>query len=338
MITTKKSLRDLRQQQHDAFHKDEPGSWFTTMTQFLNNTDFGKDGALAINLGDGDARVFDAQGNPVPVYEERTVKTVDSEGQDVKKKVDELVGYLETKHRGWSAPVLQYAIPGCVPCSGTVFGARIGSGILVAVGLGDTSKTPFAYALAEELAGDEGYYVVRLGEPLSGYTTDLSAATNEIVKAIMAHKVIVIDSIKDVLGTARGNATSSGISRGAYQFISDLGTIAATRGCVIIVPVNPSSSDPRIAEMLVEATKSNATMLAQGEGSTWTIYSRTGEGLLRTATKFKATFEEGDLVMSLSVPGSNHKPGQTRESRDLAVTSVISAHDYETIIQKITRH
>lgn len=338
MKMQKGQLKAVREAQFNAFHKDEPGSWFTMFSGLLaDHVQHASkdDGILSINLGNGAPRVFGLDGEAVAIYD-RVKKQVEVEGGKFETQdVLQFSGYKESKHRGWSPHLLDRVIPGCVPCVGTLLGARIGAGVLVVVGKGDSSKTPFAYAIAEEIGGEDGYEVIRLGEPLSGYNTDLETATDDIVKAIISSRVIVMDSIKDVLGTAGGNATSSGLSRGAFQFISDLGTIAASRGCIIIIPVNPSSADTKVADLLTEAAKSNATMVAIGADRNWEVLGRTGEGLLRTKTAVIGEFAKGSLVMTLSVPGSATKAGQT--VKDVAVTTAVSSAEYESIINRLSR-
>ncbi|ACM91123.1 P4 [Pseudomonas phage phi2954] len=310
-------LTKLRQMQHNAYHKAVPGAWFDMMTDIIAKTEKteleSSDGVLSINLANGKPILFDKTGAPVR----------DEQGE-----------YVNSTHRGWTVAITSQLTPGCVPCVGEVLGARIGSGVLVAVGKGNSAKTPFAYALAEEIGGEDGYEVIRLGEPLSGYNTDLEAATFEIVHAIMNTKVIVLDSIKDVLGNAAGNATSSGISRGAFQFLSDLGSIAASRGCIIIIPVNPSSSDPKIEDLMIEASKSNATMVAVGKDDSWNILGRTGEGLIRTSTVLATSFDPKTLLMTLS--GTTTKRTETVASK-VAVQTVIANGEFEQMVHRLTR-
>lgn len=310
-------LAKLRKLQSEAYHKAIPGVWFDNVTKLIADTKETEleaaEGVLSINLANGKPILFDKNGDPIR----------DAEGQ-----------FVTSSHRGWSVKITNQLVPGCVPCVGMLLDTRIGAGVLVAVGKGNSAKTPFAYALAEEIGGKSGYEVIRLGEPLSGYNTDLEAATFEIVQAIMTSRVIVLDSIKDVLGSAAGNATSSGISRGAFQFLSDLGTIAASRGCIIIIPVNPSSSDPRIEDLMIEASRSNSTMVAVGKNDSWTILGRTGEGLVRTSTELMTSFDSKTLLMTLK--GS--KPNKTETiASESAVQTVIANGEMEQLIHRLTR-
>lgn len=333
-------LTKLRKQQYDAYHKDEPGAWFGEVTAIIAALQVPREeGVLSINLANGSPVAFDANGNAVQLMkkEKRSVVALDAEGNEIRnvEEIEVFDQYATSSHRGWHQSILDRLVPGCVPCAGTVFGARIGAGIMVAVGRGDSAKTPFAHALGELVGAEEGYEVVRLGEPLSGYNTDLEEATSNIVKAVLTSRVIVIDSIKDILGNAGGNATSSGLSRGAFQFISDLGTIAASRGCLIIVPVNPSSSDPKIEQLMIEVSKSNATMVAIGDQQGWEILSRTGEGLIRTRTQIGYKFNDKTLLMELHAGWSDQ--GKETKVKTTALQTSISNDEFEQIVSRLSR-
>jgi len=163
---------------------------------------------------------------------------------------------------------------------------------------GGAGKTPMAHALAG--AGGVEYEVVRYGEPLAGYISDERIGAITLANALFHHADVVVDSVKDLLALAGGGAMKAGISRGALPTLSRWGAIAAQLGATIYVPINPSSADDEVVELLVEAAKSNATctIYADGENS-WRYLSRRGEGLRRDSGSFKVRYN-ADGVMTIN--------------------------------------
>jgi hypothetical protein len=199
--------------------------------------------------------------------------------------------------RGWHADFRMFSVPGMVPTNKVVDGLRIPCGVVLVVGGASTAKTPMVHALAG--AGGSRYGVVRYGEPLGGYTTDQRVAALDLGRALIQCSDIVFDSIKDLLAFAPGGAMSSGLSRGSFPILSDLSAIAASVGATIYVPMNPSTPDPEIMTMIVEAARSNVAMVVtttsvdEAAGTAkWHALTRLGEGLKRESVEFSTYFDK----------------------------------------------
>jgi hypothetical protein len=189
---------------------------------------------------------------------------------------------------------------------------RIPAGLCLLVGGAAAGKTPLAHALAG--FGDRDYHVVRYGEPLSGYITNEDDAAFHVAKALLSKHDVVLDSVKDVLSLMGGAAMKSGLSREVLPLFSRWATIAADIGVTLYVPVNPSSPDDEVISLLVEATKSNATMTIYSDGGDkWSFVARRGEGLQR---------ESGALT-------ARYLPDGTVEIRNGA-TSALSTKEYSS--------
>lgn len=329
MITLykKDDFVSTRKGQYDAFHKDKPGSWFANATKKL--ADIADDvPVLALGIESGEAIVFNAHGEAMTKKVSKKIKG--ENGDETVVSVDG--GVLTQGHRGWIVDLSDGRV-GCSPVVAEHDGHRYASGMMIVTGPGNAGKTPLVHALGEAIAGDEPYATIRFGEPLSGYNTDFDEFIREIAYAIIHYRVIVVDSLKNVIGAAGGNATSGGISRGAFDLLSDLGAVAASRGCVIIASLNPTSNDARIVELVQEAARSNSTSLAiasQTEGE-WTILTRTGEGLQRLTHTLRTHY--GDYsVLEIGTEANGH--GKVTSSK--IKQTVITATDLESTLRRLT--
>lgn len=317
-LLNRSSLIDLRAAQKKAFYVDVPGSWFDAMTSRIQGMDDSAN-VLGFGLDSNKVLAFNKNGDPIAIFEE-------GEAESGKNKL------LYIKHRGWDNYVKNSVTPGCVPCVAEVNGARYGAGLAVIAGRGDVGKTPFVHAFGDYLAGDEKYATVRFGEPLSGYDSNFESFVRDIAEAMLKYRVIVLDSLKDVIASIGGNATTGGFSRGAFQLLSDLGSMATTRGCIIIAAVNPTSNDDKLVELLNEVSRSNATTLVVAEPalSQWNIITRTGEGLLRVTHVLKSRYTD-DLVMEFHSDSAS----SSRAKGTALKQTVISSSDLESIIRRL---
>nr|QYF49705.1 MAG: hypothetical protein 3 [Guangxi cystovirus 5]QYF49725.1 MAG: hypothetical protein 3 [Guangxi cystovirus 8] len=215
---------------------------------------------------------------------------------------------------------------GAVPAAAILNGERYAAGMTIVTGGGNTGKTPFLHALAAELGGNRGYTVIRFGEPLSGYSSDIQSFLDELSIAVSHHKVIVIDSLKDIINSSTGAAAVGGLSRAAFSFLSDLGSIAATRGCMVLSAMNPSSGSDRVKDEVLEAVISNATTVIlpendMGASVTWKVLSRTGEGLLRKSWLVSMSYGDFSFVSIKAdvsaKPNGNANPASTATQNDV---------------------
>jgi len=188
-------------------------------------------------------------------------------------------------------PHIESGVPlGSAPTNKMIGKFRIPCGLVLIVGGGNTGKTPMAHALAG--FGNAEYGVVRYGEPLAGYISDETLGALELGRTMYRYGDVVVDSVKDVLAMTAGGAMKAGISRGALPLLSRWGAIAASMGCTLYVPLNPSSPDEEVIKLLAEAAKSNSTtsIFANGANS-WQYITRAGEGLMREQGTFGSRYD-----------------------------------------------
>lgn len=325
-ILSNKSLIALRKQQSDAFHKDKPLTRFNNVTAMINALD-DDEPVLGLGIQNDGTLVFGPRGSAL-----RELRDTEDAGSDGVVAIEgKPLKLLKQKYRGWAPVITNGLTPGCVPCVAEVDGVRYGAGLTIVAGRGDVGKTPFVHAYGSLLAGGNDYAVIRFGEPLSGYTTDFDSFVSDLAEAMITHSVIVIDSLKDVIASVGGNATTGGLSRGAFQLLSDLGSIAATRGCALVASINPTSNDDRIIELVNEAARSNATSLVVNKSdSVWDVVTRTGEGLLRVTHQLFSAYE--DNVMTFNRGKVN--PGQRTDIK--AKQMVIKGDELESIVRRLT--
>lgn len=192
---------------------------------------------------------------------------------------------------------------GELPIAVTHHGMDVPCGVILVTGPGDAGKSPFAYALADAICeGDEaGFGLLRYGEPFTGYGKSQARAGHELASLMVGHRAVVIDSVKDLLSDMEGAATKSGITRKAISMLSRLSIVASEVGCAVIIPVNPSSSDTAVGDLMAEVARSNVAMAAINEGDKWAMVTRTGEGRMRA--KGVATLKFKDDIPSLSFQG-----------------------------------
>lgn len=241
--------------------------------------------------------------------------------------------------RGWKVGP---TIAGSAATNKTVLGVRVPAGVCLIIGGASTAKTPFAHALAA--AGDRDYAVVRYGEPLAGYCLDPEEMAVKLGEALVKQQDIVLDSVKDVLAFAAGGAMASGISRGSFPILSDLSALAAERGSTIYIPFNPSNSDEKTVNALIEAAKSNVTTTIVGQRgnseaeSVWDVFARRGEGLLRERGRLVGRFEQNDLTMTLYSASGRKDVGKGVVERNVTTRSQLHDVELEQVLRKSMNH
>nr|QYF49715.1 MAG: hypothetical protein 4 [Guangxi cystovirus 7]QYF49776.1 MAG: hypothetical protein 4 [Guangxi cystovirus 15] len=296
-IITKESLAQLRKKQWQIFHEQEPGTWFNDFSMALEAIAASKPSSTVSPLYP--SLSFGNKKSDVGV----THSSDSDEGVDVDR-----IFYSG----GWDRDVVNAFFNanedhprGAIPAAAMLNGERYAAGMTIVTGGGNTGKTPFLHALAAELGGDDGYAVIRFGEPLSGYNSDIQGFLNELSIALSKHRIIVIDSLKDIINSSTGAAAVGGLSRAAFSLLSDLGSIAATRGCVLLSAMNPSSGTERVRDEVLEAVVSNATTVIlptddMGDSVTWKVISRTGEGLERKEWTLSMSYGDFSVVSILN--------------------------------------
>jgi len=229
-----------------------------------------------------------------------------------------VAAYKEALRRtGWNQRFESNLHAGCAPTNKMIGDVRVPAGLCLIVGGAAAGKTPLAHALAG--FGDQDYHIVRYGEPLAGYITNEDDAAFKVAQALLSGYDVVLDSVKDVLSLMGGAAMKSGLSREVLPLFSRWATLAADTGCTLYVPVNPSSPDDEVVQLLVEATKSNATMTVYSDGGDrWSYVARRGEGLQRESGSFTAKFAK-DGTMDLMNGSSS--AASAKEYTSSSVTS-----------------
>jgi len=223
-------------------------------------------------------------------------------------------------------PSLVSQLPGAAWANKSFGKLIIPAGVCLIVGGGGVGKTPLAHALAGHEV--DTYSVVRIGEPLSGYTSSNQKSAESFAQALYANSDVVLDSIKDLLSSGSGAAMKSGISRDALSGLSAWSSLACDLGVTVYVPVNPSTKDPEVIELLAEAARSNATMtIVHDQGPKWNFWSRQGEGLDRNTGTLLLTFRDG--VARVSVDGQAVTQ-VSEQAAGLAISSRVSDWDSVT--------
>lgn len=215
-------------------------------------------------------------------------------------------------------------LPGSAPGNKRIGTILIPSGVCGIVAGGGEGKTPLAHSLASSEV--PSYSVVRVGEPLAGYASSSFSQESiaySLAISILESSDIVLDSIKDLL-SGGGAAMKSGLSREALTSLSGWASTACDAGCTIYIPINPSTPDPEVLQLLIEAGKSNATMLvAPLAGSEWNYFNRKGEGLQRTVGTLELRFEKTGLA-TVSPKGKTGETSISEEEFTRVIASVLS--------------
>lgn len=309
-------LAAARLEQFVAFHESEPGERFDVVTKLIS--EFGDDQEiLSLGVSEKHILVFNKDGS--------AKMEVENDDVDAKKPNKKQLA----RHRGWNPALLATLAAGCVPCVADIDGARYGAGLTILAGRGDVGKTPFIHAFGAMLAGNDDYACVRFGEPLSGYTSDIETFVADIAISMLTHRVIVVDSFKDLVSAAGGNATTGGVTRGVFQIMSDLGAMAADRGCVIIAAINPTSTEQKVIDMINEAGRSNATTIVTSDnGTDWQVVTRVGEGLQRVQHKLTSEYRK-DRLMHFVIGSKG-----LRNSKETKVQTTISNEELESVLRR----
>lgn len=190
-------------------------------------------------------------------------------------------------------------------------GVFLPAGSAIVMGVASVGKTPVLKWVVktcnENAPGSATLF--RYGEPLPGYITNEVDAARKLLVALLDPKikVIAIDSIKDLVASMGGGLMARGVPRLVFKMISQWGTVAATLGKTIIVPLNISTDDQNAMDEVSSAVSSNATtaILFDRDGK-YAVSARTGEGKLRSNSTWKLQFRDG--VPVITSVGSVEKP------------------------------
>lgn len=206
-----------------------------------------------------------------------------------------LAAYDEARSRSGWHPDLRVQPLGSAPTAFNLGGVAGPAGVIAIVGGAGTGKTPLSHAIAG--GGGDEYSLVAYGEPLAGYATDLTSASRALGVALLTGDSVVFDSIKDLLSLASGGAMKSGLARGVFPILTHLSVVAADAGVAVFVPVNPSSPDEAVLDLLSEAVASNTTgLIVATKGEGWRYLFRRGEGLDRADGTIRTSRADDDTM------------------------------------------
>lgn len=224
--------------------------------------------------------------------------------------------------KGWHRDVKMKDMPrGCATTNKVLDnGVRIPAGVLLIIGGASKSKTPMAHLLAS--SNCEEYAVVPFGEPLSGYQISAEEAGEALARALAAESDILVDSVKDLLASAKGGAMKAGVARGAFPMLSSLSTLAADVGATIYAPINPSSEDDELMKAIESAAASNVISVVVATPSGWACSMRRGEGLIRDTFMVQTAFAD-DLLLHFA--GDTSSAGTN--GKDVKMSTVVPMDD-----------
>lgn len=294
--------------------------------QWLELNSKASDGAPVFTVRYGRTKVsVDSQGHPVAVLNVE----VDEDGNEFQPglTLEELKALVPGVSSYGSAQ-------GSAPANKMIGDVTIPCGLVLIIGAGGHGKTPLSHALAQ--CGVESYALVAAGEPLAGYMSDEFQIACAIGESMVNMSDVVLDSIKDRLSEG-SNPMKSGISRQALTMVSTWSAHACEMGVSLYVPVNPSVPDEEVVELLIEASRSNATatvtlVSSSSTESVWNVFHRTGEGLPRSQGTLTMRFDEEGL--SYIVTDSRHRRGSPVDGSSKTVEINVST---ETIGDSIRR-
>lgn len=164
------------------------------------------------------------------------------------------------------------------------------AGVMAVSGPSDVGKSPLARAMAVAVCKAlklDSYASIPFGEPYPGYASDEALLPASLLYAMAKSPVVVLDSVKDLVLDSGGAAGKGGLSRVAQKFLSKLGPAAAQLGCVVIIPVNPSStSKDAITEFYSGVMSTCSGFLQHDGGARWAWITRPVEAQERLSGSF----------------------------------------------------
>lgn len=209
---------------------------------------------------------------------------------------------------------------------------RVPVGVGVVMGPANVGKTPVLKWLVGESNKQHpgSAKLIRYGEPLPGYITRETEAVSLLVGYLLDSnvKVIAIDSIKDLLGTMGGSLMARGIPREMFVMLSQWGSVAASLGKLIVVPLNISTDNADALAEVESGVLSNATFAAvastvTGSGFKFDVTSRIGEGKRRSNSTMSLVFDANGTPSIVNSKGTQPvQNGSVGSSGDDTATQI----------------
>lgn len=240
-----------------------------------------------------DGNVFDSQGIKDMLRDEE----IPSEDKDVLRRNLRLAwamdGFLEPDVTTVNERLLRF-LPGAAWGNKKLGDVVVPSGVFAVIAGSNKGKTPFVKALASH--NSTAYDFIRFGEPFSGYSTDFERGAQMLGQAIVGRPEdtpdtvigdVVLDSVKDV-ASGEGGRMASGFSRAVLLSASHWSSLFCSVGKTLYVPVNPSTPDKDVLDMVIEALTSSVTAAAfpsETSPDRWDVIIRPGEGMERIRTE-----------------------------------------------------
>lgn len=203
-----------------------------------------------------------------------------------------------------------------LPVTATIDGIPLPVGVVVIFGGTNSAKSPLASYIAREAKGE----LFRYGEPLPGYSRDLGALLKQVFMS--ENRLVVIDSVKNLVGRIDGGLMSSGLSREFFAMMSDWSSYFSELGQTVVVVVN-ANVDPRHPELVSIVTEglwSNTNGVIHSDGGVLKWAMRTGDAMPRLEGQAKIAWSpnRNDGVARLAQFGESRSQGTVFRSQQEA--------------------
>lgn len=200
---------------------------------------------------------------------------------------------------GVRAPANPYQIVG------TVDGFEVPHGGLTIFGGSDSAKSPLVAYFTETLNGE----IFEMGEPTGGSSWSEISVIDDILRC--ENSVIGIDSVKNFIARLGGNAMSSGISREAYNSLSEWSSAFAEKDRTIITSLNISTDKESTVTETTEAVRSSGMCYLLSTGANEYIFeTRCGRRMPRASGRVRIEWAGPGVIKKLHVTYNGFKPSE----------------------------
>lgn len=216
----------------------------------------------------------------------------------------------------------------------TIDGIPLPVGVVVIFGGTNSAKSPLASYLVKQGKGK----LLRYGEPLPGYSRDLTVLLQRVFAA--EESLIAIDSMKNLVGRIDGGLMKTGLSREFFAMMSDWSSYFSELGQTILVIVN-ANVDPRQPELVntvIEGLWSNTNGVIHSEGGIlkWTM--RVGDAMPRIEGQAKIAWSTNrhEGIARLAQFGESRQVGSFQSRQESNSQDVTPVGETETPIETIS--
>lgn len=188
---------------------------------------------------------------------------------------------------------------------GVVDGFEVPHGGLTIFGGSDSAKSPLVAYFTEKLGGE----IFEMGEPTGGSSWSELPIVDDILRC---EKVAVgVDSVKNFIARLGGNAMSSGISREAYNALSEWSSAFAEKDRTIITSLNISTDKESTVTETTEAVRSSGMCYLLAIANNEYIFeTRCGRRMPRASGRLKIEWEGPGVIRRLHVTYNGFRPSE----------------------------